>query len=136
MMAEPISSNGERLSRTSVLYNKLREKCDCLVPRPHTCAHVRSSHPGSAKLDERPQTHTDPTSFGDGVSSCLPLFVPCGWPLFRRERAKFLSLFRWERGEISRKFREISRKRNFLRAHMRTVPFGAQVVRKFSLKFR
>ena len=28
-----------------------------------------------------------------------------GWPLFRRERAKFLSLFRWERGEISRKFR-------------------------------
>ena len=67
-----------------------------------------------------------------------PLF--CGWPLFRRERAKFLSLFRWERGEISRKFREnfeISTKfRNFLRAHMRTVPFGAQVVRKFSLKFR
>ena len=28
-----------------------------------------------------------------------------GCPLFRRERAKFLSLFRWERGEISRKFR-------------------------------
>ena len=49
-----------------------------------------------------------------------------GWPLFRRERAKFLSLFRWERGEISRKFRgnfEISLTfQNFLRAHMRTVP--------------
>ena len=53
-----------------------------------------------------------------------------GWPLFRRERAKFLSLFRWERGEISRKFRnfvdfffEISLKfQIFLRAHMRTVP--------------
>jgi hypothetical protein len=28
-------SNGERLGRTSVLYNKLREYCDCLVPRPH-----------------------------------------------------------------------------------------------------
>ena len=62
-----------------------------------------------------------------------------GWPLFRRERAKFLSLFRWERGEISRKFREIFFFfakipkfrgnfeislifQNFLRAHMRTVP--------------
>ena len=31
--------------------------------------------------------------------------LTCGWPLFRRERAKFLSLFRWERGKISRKFR-------------------------------
>ena len=28
-------SNGERLSRTGVLYSKLREQCDCLVPRPH-----------------------------------------------------------------------------------------------------
>ena len=30
-----------------------------------------------------------------------------GWPLFRRERAKFLSLFRWERGKLRENF-EIS----------------------------
>ena len=45
--------------------------------RGQTCAHVHSSQPGSTKLgDERSQTHTEPASFGYGVSSCLPLFVP------------------------------------------------------------
>ena len=68
-------SNGERLSRTSVLYNKLQNSATAWC-RGHTCALVHSSHPGSTKLVERPQTHTEPASFGDGVSSCLPFFVP------------------------------------------------------------
>ena len=52
---------------------------------------------------------------------------------------KGLNFFRYFAGKGA-KFREnieISLKfRNFLRAHMRSVPFGAQVVRKNSLNFR
>jgi hypothetical protein len=44
--------------------------------RGHTCADVHSSHPALTDPDERPQTHTEPASFGNGVSFCLPLFVP------------------------------------------------------------
>jgi hypothetical protein len=53
--------------------------------------------------------------------------TPWGWPLIRRERAKFLSLFRWERGEISRKFRgnfEISRKKGLNFAKFRENSFS------------
>jgi len=100
--------------------------------------------PGATRYPDQCDRRSSPTDASKVLVSWWPVhqapcLSTCGWPLFRRERAKFLSLFRWERGEISRKFREnfeISCARIHVCALVFNSPISLSPSRAFLLKTR
>ena len=86
----------------------------CALKRPISCLYTTRSMSYEGFRVEPSLKSNSPCSKNPAKDFCSgdldgvcrrSSFVHWGWPLFRRERAKFFSLFRWERGEISRKFR-------------------------------